>query len=356
MAGGGFNLETRQTFQLQNVINFTDSQPASIQIPQVGLLAKIRMLISGTTTTAAASSATRVAYNPAPMPYGIVRRVVLRSNEGTDIFSCTGYGTLINEYLQRTNFGHRLATADLQVAGAPQTVQSRIFDDGGDLGADETANWRFMLTIPIALGEQNLTGMLMAQNPGVNFTLEIQWGTTTDLYTVVGTVTLSNVRCQVETEFFHLPEMPEDDPDLGFVRRIIEEQQSITGTGDNQYTPPQGNIYLRFAHILENNSLPFSMALINQARIVYAQSQVAYNVLPDIQLYRQRERYGQNLPEAVYVWDWLYGNGLPENPSSRDAFDSGYLTDFRSIFNIDGSAVLTNARLRTIRDELVEVV
>jgi hypothetical protein len=346
-----FEMATRQAFLLQNTIPFVDSAPQFITLPQVGLLAKIRLLVSGTTTTAAASSATRKAYIPAP--FSIVRRLILRSSEGADIYNTSGWG---NYLFNRTNkFMGDYAVNDnsLVIPTAPTPDPfPRYFSDGGDLGASATTNWRFMLSIPVSLGPRSLTGLLMMQNPGVQFQLEIQWGTVTDLYTTTGTVTLTNVQAIPEIEIFHLPENFDDDPDLGFARNIIEELTPFTNTGDVPYVAPLSHIYMKLLHMVENNSLPIDMSKVNTLKLQYAQTQVAYNMKPDIHLWRQRQRYGMDLPPGLYVHDLGMPDELPEFPGPRDWIDTGFITDFKSIINIDSSTSLVSAQLRTIRDTL----
>jgi hypothetical protein len=354
---GLFNLATRQTFQRQNNINFQDSSPVFATLPQSGLCGKIRLLFTGTTTTAAASSATRKTYLPAPV--GIVRRVILRSSEGAELFNCTGYGAYLLSRTLRTNGEYFVNDGNSLIPGAATDPFTRYFSDGGDLGASASANWRFMLEIPVALGEQNVTGMILLQNPATQHQLEIQWGTTGDIYTTTGTVTLSNVTCVPELEFYQLPASVMDDPDLSFIHRILENSQSITATGDQQYNLPLGGIYLKLIHELSNGATaaPLDISKVNALKIIYAQSQVPYNMHPDIHLWRQRRRYGQDLPSAVYVHDFGIGNFLPEEPTSRDLFDTGEITDMQSIITLDSSLALAGSPfLRTIREEILPSV
>lgn len=353
LTSGLFNVRTRQSFVPLNQINFVDSSPQNIPLPQTGLVGKIRILVSGTTTTAGASSATA---NECPYaPFSLVRRLILRSSEGADIYNTSGHGNYILNRTLRTSFDYANAyAAGAQAVGQPQTAFSRYYGFNRSLGASQVDNWRFMMSLPVSLGEQNLTGLLMLQNPGVQFQLEIQWGTVADLYrTTTGTVTLTNIVAKPEIEFYHLPASYRDDPDLGFARQIIESTQAITATGDNTFTPPLGNIYLKLIHCLENNNLPINQALVNQLRVQYAQTQVIYSQNPDIQLWRQRKRYGSDIFAGVYVHDWANANDLPEEPTARDLIDTGLITDMGSIFNLDSSLTFTSAQIRTIRDQIV---
>jgi hypothetical protein len=349
-----FEGATRQAFLTQNQIDFADSAPKFILLPTVGLLARIRIMVKGTTTTAAASSATRRAYVPAPV--GIVRRVILRSSEGADIINMSGYGNYVFNRTNKTVGEYFVNDASLNISSAPfPDPFVRYFSDGGDLGASQVANWRFMLNLPVSLGPRSLTGLLMMQNPGVQFQLEIQWGTVSDIYSATtGTVTLSNITATPEIEIFHLPEDFGDDPDLGYARNIIEETQPINATGDLVYTAPLGNIYNKIIHILENGATlaPIDISKVNQLTMSYAQTQVAYRMQPDIHLFRQRQRYGLDLPPGVYVHDLGIPDDLPEFPGPRDWIDTGFITDFKSTINLDSSLSLSGGNMRTIRDQL----
>ncbi len=354
---GMFNLATRQTFQRQNIINFQDSSPVFSTLPQSGLLGKIRLRFSGTTTTAGASSATRKTYLPAPV--GIVRRLILRSSEGAELFNCTGYGSYLVSRTLRTNGEFFVNDGNSLIPGAALDPFAQYFNDGGDLGASASTNWVFMLEIPVSLGEQNVTGMILLQNPATQHQLEVQWGTVTDIYTTTGTVTLSNVICRPELEFYQLPSSVMDDPDLSFIHRIIEGSQSITATGDQTFTFPLGGIYLKLIHEFSNGATlaPLDITKINNLKIVYAQSQVPYNMDPNIHLWRQRRRYGQDLPSGVYVHDFGIGNYLPEEPTSRDLFDTGEITDMQSITTLDSSLTLAGSpMMRSIREEILPSV
>src|SRR5262249_18689230 len=147
-------------------------------------------------------------------------------------------------------------------------------------------------------GDSNLTGLLLLQNTGIRFTLEVQTGTITtvnDMFSATtGTVTDSAITCKPQLELYHLPADPKDDPDLAFVKTTIEDQQSITSTGDFVYRPILGNIYTSFLQEFVNNAAPLDITKVNSIKLSYAQSQVVYNMSPDMMLARQRRLYDRD--------------------------------------------------------------
>jgi len=84
----------------------------------------------------------------------------------------------------------------------------------------------------------------------------------------------------------------------------------------------------------------------------YAQTQVPYNMNPDIQLLRQAFLYGRNMPQGVYIWELAAALGLKELPTMRDVIDTLMLTNLQSEITLSG-VTPTSSKLRTIKEWLV---
>jgi hypothetical protein len=358
---GDFNRATRAAKLVQPSMSFVDSSPVQQDLPTTGYLGAISLLLKGTITYSS-GTVTQKAYPLAP--YGLIRRIRLVTNEGAEVWNTTGWGAYLYNACIRTGLDFGTNHADVNTTGGSDPF-SQYYVATGTISDTAAHTFRAFLRLPISWGDMNLTGLLLLQNPNVKFTLEITWGTFTDVWSTASNGTFSNVTITPSVELFHLPADQHDDPDLLFAKTVIEERKDVVSSGgDFVYNPILGNTYNRVIMEFVNNQstvAPFYSSDITALKASYAQSQVVYNESSDIHLADQRRWYGRDLPSGVFVHDWTMGNGLPEIPSGRDTFDTSEITDMQLAATIvagssmGAGSLASGSYARIIKEQLVQI-
>lgn len=358
---GDFNRATRQSI-LQLPVQLypgTSGQITRLDLPQTGFAGFLYMKLVGTTTTAAASTATAQTY-PGAAPVNFLRRVRVYNNQGVELINLSGFGLYLVNAMLRTGLDQAVNHADFSY-GAGNDPYNRYFDPPITLGASSSDTWRASWCIPIAWGFSLQAGLQLLQDPAIRYTLELTWGDATDLYSATtGTVTLSAVSVTPTIELYHVPAQAIDLPKLSYTQTILEDIQALqAGTGDNTYKFITGNMALRVIQEYSNTTdgtaatrAPIAPAAITVRKLRYSQTQIPYDQDADTQLFLQRLRYGRDLPAAVYVDELSSPMGLQELVGTRDIINTARLTDMDIVTTLSG-LTLNAAQLRTIRFQLV---
>lgn len=362
MPVGRFENDTRQQIITQSTMTpqtpGTAGQITTQQLPTSGYLSAIWMLLQGTTTTSSAQS-TSVGTYPQP-PWNFLRKIRVYTNMGVELVNISGYGLYLYQSTLRTGLDIDTIATSLSYAatdgGSNNTVKGRFINHPSSLGASSTETWKAGYYLPIAWGTAGKAGLQLLQDDAVKYYLELTWGDLTDLYaSTSGTPTLSNVSVVPVVETFSTPRNSANRPDLSYSKVILEEAQPLdTGAGVCTFKMVTGNMVTRLIHELSNGATakPLDPSEVTLLRMDYAQTQVPYNINPDVQLLRQAFLYGRNLPQGVYIWELAEALGLPELPTMRDVIDTLMLTNLQSEISVSG-VTLSSSKLRTIKEWLV---
>lgn len=336
----------------------TAGQIVTQQLPTSGYLSSIWMLLQGTTTTTSAQS-TVVGTYPQP-PWNFIRKIRVYTNMGVELVNLSGYGLYLYQSTLRSGLDIDTIVNSLSYAatdgGSNNTVKSRYLAHPSSLGISSSETWKAGYYLPIAWGTGGKAGLQLLQDDAVKYYLELTFGDLTDLYASnSGSPSLSAVSVTPMVETFSTPRNPANRPDLSYSKVILEESQPFdTGTGVTTFKMVTGNMVTRLIHELSNGSTakPLDPSELSLLRMDYAQTQVPYNLNPDIQLLRQAFLYGRNLPQGCYVWELAEALGLPELPTMRDVIDTLMLTNLQSEITLSG-VTPSSSKLRTIKEWLV---
>lgn len=359
---GNFNASTRQTLiaQPDMVWPGTAGQRTRLDLPQTGFFSGVWMLLEGSVTAAAASSAAITTYPV--QPYGLIRQIRVYNNQNVELWNTSGYGAYIyNRTLRSATdwaFQGTNVIPSSTVLGNVANPFAEYYIQPVNVGAGETKNFKCPVYIPVSWGWPLQHGLQLAQDSAIRYSVEITWGDLSDLYTSTsGTVTLAaTTGIKSLAELYQVPEEAIDFPNLAFTKTVNENIQALsTGTGDNTYNFVTGNVLTRLIHEVSNidtTRKPVVPSTVTQLQLQYAQTQKPYVIQSDIQLMRQRMLYGLDLPAGVYVHELACGMGLPELPTTRDVLNTSRLTDLQSIITLSG-VTLSTGQLRTIQEQLV---
>src|SRR5690349_4024176 len=93
-------------------MTLSDSGVFLQDLPQTGYGAGIWLLLTGTTNTAGASSTTAANTVFPPPPFNYITRIVLRNNQGVDLFNISGWGLYLYNATLRTGFDQAIDHSD----------------------------------------------------------------------------------------------------------------------------------------------------------------------------------------------------------------------------------------------------
>lgn len=351
-----FNQATRRFIRTLPSVSYASLGTSSLDLPQTGFLAGLVLQLRGTTTTGATSSATARTYPG--HPFNLIRRIRVSTSEGADICNLSGQGLYILQALQKSAWRPDTPVAG-RTYGITPSPASRVWTDPSDLGANATQTWTATGYLPFAWTDSLLQGLLLAQNLGIRFTLWVDWGTTSDLYSATtGTVTVT-AALTPQLVFFAVPEDSNAFPDIRFVHALLEERVPWR-SHRHRFPYKLGNIYVRsieeFVNIVSGAESPVTPDRVLSREFAYAQVQRIETSNADMDIYWQARTFGLYLPTGVYLRDWGSPTGIPELGGTRDVIDSGQVTDMThdTVFD-SGLSINADAFCRVITEQLVEV-
>jgi len=320
----------------------------SYDLPATGLAANLYIRFKGSMVSTPGDGSITLKANQQGKPFGILDRVQLTANSGTDIVNTTGFGLYLRSLMTDNGYPD-IAAANMVEAESGNPVYQWPTSFTG------TQNVEFTLKVPIVNNDRDLIGLIMLQNKETLLTLQLDFAAIESLFTLTSdaAVTLTG-NVTLTYEYFSVPEDVKDYPDLSIVHTLIEDRVPIDGVGDLQYIVPRGNVYMRLLHRVILNDSPAGYDDVERLTLQFNQTDTPYFIDGHDVLVTQRERYKRDLPKGVYAWDWTY-QGQAGLGGSRDLINSRAITDFLSIIKIATSATLgtNNNRLLTVREQLV---
>lgn len=335
---------TRQNLQSVSTMKYEKGLQVYHDISKVGLLAKVYLRFEGSVT---AKHATKTTFTKAHgAPFNLADRVGFVLNNGTSLWNTSGWGC---QLLSLTNKLNNCMNEPL--------AQGSVFKFGNKCSAAGTKNdLEFTLVMNMAVNDRDLVGLLMLQSSQVVATVKVD-NADPGVLTSDTDITMDvDGAWHIMVEYFSIPQNPADYPALGVVHQVQEDFRPITAVGQNEFTLPQGNTYMKIINEVLLNGAPNS-ADIDRMTLKYNRTQFPYDMTAKDMLAMQVERYGRALPEGVFVWDFFYSNGLPNLGNQRDFVNTENISQFDQMIQIAGGATLgsNNNNVRIIRDMLVPV-
>ncbi len=340
---------TRQNKRKIFTMAFDSGNRTSKDLPSTGLLGSISIRVTGTMTVTNGTGGATLNANQYGKPFGLLDRIHLIANSGTELVNLTGVGLFIRNMMTDNHYLDVVASTLPEAQSSNPTYQF----SGATAGANPV---EFTLKIPVMINDRDPVGLILLQSREVLMTLGLDWGIVNNLYTFTGTATavLTNGLATVTMEYFSVPLDQKDYPDLSVAHTLIEDSYDIAGTGDTTYTVPRGNIYQRIIHRVILNNVPAGYDDVSQFILQYNQSEQPYKIDAHDMYAIQRERYKRDLYKGVFAWDFTY-QGQAGLGGNRDLVNSRAITDFLSLITIASGATLgtNNNKLYTVREQLV---
>lgn len=338
---------TRQNRRKVFTMPFESGNRISKDLPSTGLLASLNIRVLGTLTVTNGTGAATLKTSQHGKPFGLIDRVHLTANSGTEIVNVSGIGLYLRNLMTDNSY------LDVAASTLPEAVTGNpTYQFATAAGANTV---EFNLKVPVAINDRDPVGLILLQSREVLMTLSLDWANPTNLFDLTGTASVAFTgNAHVTMEYFSVPLDPKDYPDLSVAHTLLEDAIDIAGVGDTTYTIPRGNIYQRMIHRVLLNGAPAGFDDVSQLVLQYNQSEQPYKIDGHDFLALQRERYKRDLPKGVFAWDFSY-QGQAGLGGNRDLVNSRAITDFLSILTVAQTATLgsNNNKLYTVREQLV---
>lgn len=320
---GGFAANTRRKIVRQPALNYpAGGGLTEMQLQSTGLLARIWLYIAVTIGGAGA----------VPNPLGVasvLRRIVLRANSGLELFSVSGPGFfwMLSDHLE-SEYHPILATS---TADARSAVANGTYD--------------LSLIVPVTVNMMDFTGLVLLQSKQIQLTLQIDWA---DEVTVNGAGTTITGTATPYIEYFTVPNVPEDRPDLSKAHVILQDDRAIPGAGEFIYEPLVTPRYLQIIH-----GSGYGVAGADNADLVrlrVEQSNYLYDADLNFMSMEWEVFHRAARVPGVWAYDFMASSGLGTYGGARDLINTKQITSFESVINALGAGDLT-----TIRRMLINV-
>jgi hypothetical protein len=271
------------------------------QLLQVGIISKIRLIVTGTITTAA----TPIIVPTAKWPWGLLNRVTISGNGQNDFISCDGWDLRIRQIAANRAFVDGVSFWPSNPTAAPFNVAG-------------VATFLLQYEIPIAMDDTTLIGSLYAQSEATNLTYRIQTESQANLFTITtGTLALA-ATVYLEETVFEVPYNPSHPdtlviPDLTVLHGLVGNDNAIgaqTQMDTNLYRI-QGQlerlIWRQQDAVTSTGFYPTSSYV--QAQLLYGSNQTPYTFNPLTMLrIRNNVDYREVLPDGIYILDSVVEN------------------------------------------------
>lgn len=347
------NVYTAHTFDSLGVGGGSENR----QLPQAGVLARLRIMFVGTLTTTIGAGSTTSA---ARWPYGLLDQLVLSVNAQNDVYSVNG--------------------TDLHALWANRNPGAAAHDDAdtfpGAIGpgnAIATGAQDVVLTwdMPIAIDPVTLIGSIYAQSPAMNLQLRMrQADLAADLIQAAGGATIDSLTgvWSVQVTSFDVPLSAGDQPalivpDLQQLHSVQATQTNFSAVGEVRHSLIRGNGQLDRLLVQYASADPRTdtsadawyradaeLNEVDAVRIEYGNAQRPLDFNPAaFLLSRNIEDYAGRLPYGYLSLDLLV-----DNPP-RDIINMQGVTDLTLVSQINAAAgaPAAGAHVRAVQEMLI---
>jgi hypothetical protein len=337
-----FQLTSKQVNPIPGIAHPGAGQSWARQLPQVGIVSRLRVIFQGTATVVTANAVTGKAW-----PYGLIKNLKLSANGQNDLVSCDGLDLHVLRSLRYPAFAESVHIPAFPLgAGSTLTVG--------------TTDLYFGWEVPIAMDEVSLIGSLFAQSSSTNLTVQVTVATNSELFTTnPGNVTITG-SWTVEETFYEVPFGDKGEliiPDLSRLHGINAFDTPFTATGDVTATliRSQGQLHrvlVRAEHGSATNRLsaaPWApnSRRIDALRLEYGGNKRPYVFNPAASLLElNNQHYGDPLP-----YDYLGLDFARENPI-RDTILMQGVTELKTVVTVNNAVTVTNGQLHIVQETL----
>lgn len=345
-----FNRETERNDVALPAVNYTlgSSVPLDVRIPNVGILASIRLVLTGSLVVGGTGAVTA----NYPWPYNALKRITLNANGQTSLISAEGL-----DFRARRQRVWRNPKESLESAPA--------IDAAGDPAPGVIAPGTYPIVLvwdlPIVHDDETLAGALFAQSDANYLNFRINPAQISELFTVAagGTVALTGAIVPTLT-FYDIPLVSSNGhdmvviPDLSWLHGFLSSDAPFANTGDVRVslTRTSGQLLAVMFYLDNGGATQIALTALNEVRWAYGANRKPRIYNPPVTLLEKNQRDYNGLIKPGYgLLDFEI-----DNPARDLVYPKG-LVELALEFNLPaGTALNTNSRVHTVLDTLYKGV
>jgi len=322
----------------------------SVQLRQSGIVSGLLVRVVGTLVFGGTITGTSTTWR---WPYNLVRALRVSANGQSNLINCNGLALKGLEFAANSDLNDRGVSRQIGAAAVTQGTLSTSCEDWGTNGATlagpnftipATGTFTVDLSyfVPIAADQVSLVGSIFAQTAATNLTLDIDWETQANLFTLGGSATLAQtLSYQVQGIVYSIPVVGGRAvvPDLSQFHQISQFRTSAIGQGDNELLLPGTGVGRKLLRTLFSISTgtapgtPLAMTAANFGALGwrYGGNDTPEQVSNGQQLrYINERQFGVDLGSrwGLAAWDFSSEFAL------RDVVDEGATSDLRLLINL----------------------
>lgn len=342
----------RQTFNPANLLAAAPANYVTKTLLQVGIVARIRLLIQGAVVISSAAS--NSAITPTfKWPYGYLSSVALTGNQQNNFISCSGFDLHQRKVTQLRAFVDGYTVAGIGVAGLSGTA------------ANGTYPFLIVLDIPVAMDMTTLVGALYAQSEATNLTVTLSTEAIANLFTATNgaVVTITNTAgtaatvptVQMEETIFSIPYHPQKSnvlviPDLTVLHGLIANNNAIASQSSvtTELYRSNANLERLFFYTDDANVIGTTTGYYSGMQLLYGAAEQPYGWTPP-----DFKRIEDNANNRVVMSDGSYVLDLTADNPARDQVILEGVTNLRLITNyLAGKPVNAAAKVHWVQETL----
>lgn len=313
------------------------------QLPQVGVLSKLRVIFAGSMTVAVGGATAADEW-----PHNLLSKFVLGVNGQNDLYSLSGVDLHALRFV-------RFPAFEDATDNYPGTAGGSSAIAAGTYGLYLT--WE----VPICVDETTLVGSLYAQSAATQIAAEVTQGTAAQLFSVnPGNVTIAG-SFLIQTTHFEIPYNAEGAlviPDLSKLHGVSAVDYPLQQVGESRFALIRNAGQLHRLFLSQRSSLTNRLTAlpssantrkIDRVRLEYGGNKVPMDYNPAAALLAENNQfYGAPAPYDRHVFDFVRENPL------RDVVLLQGLTEFAIVPTVNSAVVITagEAKTRVVQETL----
>ena len=333
---------TRKNEQLfETMVMPTPGNSWSRQLPQVGIISRLKFTFVGQVVIAAGGATTSNRW-----PYGLLDKFNLGLNGQNNLWSCTGEDLHVLRTLRFPAYTERVDVF-------PGTL------GGGNALAANTYPLHLTWEVPVAVDDTSLVGSLYAQSGATNIAIDRAVASLAALFSAnPGNATLTGTFFSEVTRF-SIPRGADGAlvvPDLTRLHSFTTSELDFSATGDIRLPMVRsaGQLHRLLVDVskspgnrLSAHPATAAASKIDAFRIEYGAQDQPVNFSPASSLLaRNNDHYGTTLPYDRLCWDLVREN------ARRDVLLLQGVTELVAIPTVNSAAVIAGGRARLVQETL----
>lgn len=293
---------------LAQTIPFVEGGEASIEMPNIGLMAMILLEVTGNFNCAAGLTVKDRGI------WQLLKNIKVETNLGmAEIYNCSGYGAYLDSFTHMSG----IKASGFATVLPGYMPDPAVFYQPVNIGDNPI---KFILPIPINanLHKDAIMGLVNLQADTMSCNVTLNFGKSSDVYGsnggtgFTGNVKLTYLYYELPTKNFEMP------PPV--VIRRFEKRQTITAKGEQTYKIERMGSLLKIMQygVIDEQLVPNLENVILKA----VDSDTIRDETFGVNRFNSMMTYGQHLPVGTAVLDFWHQDGVPSSGGLRDAFNT----------------------------------